>query len=346
MHPGNDDESTQGNEQSDQPRDTADLTAESADATADTPPVAADQVPSTDPVPSAGRTPSIRPAVTQDTVPGLPNIAASPRRFPPIEPPPGRPGRRTALAALVVLVAVLVAGAVIGRLTAPRSSIVAVPTSTGPDAITATVPPVAPSPSSAPTVLSRPADALAPWASRVGVVLDVPAVALQAYGYAQLVLQSAAPNCHLGWTTLAGIGEVASHHGQAGGAVLDQGGRSTPPIVGPPLDGRDGRALVADTDAGAFDADPNHDRALGPMLLLPATWRLYASDGDDDQIQDPYDIDDASVAVARSLCSGGEDLQLLSGWTAAVARLQPGSEYANAVFQAADSYGQRSRDIE
>ncbi len=284
--------------------------------------------------------------MTQDAVPGPPNIAASPRRFTPIEPPPARPGRRTAVVALVVLVAVLLVGAVIGRLTAPRRSVVAAPTSTGPSAFTATVPPVAPSPSSAPTALARPADALAPWASRVAVVLDVPAVAVQAYGYAQLVLQTAAPNCHLGWTTLAGIGEVASHHGQAGGAVLDQGGRSTPPIVGPPLDGRDGRALVADTDAGAFDADPNYDRALGPMLLLPAIWRLYASDGDDDQIQDPYDIDDASVAVARSLCSGEEDLDLLSGWTAAVARLQPGPEYANAVFQAADSYGQRSRDIE
>jgi membrane-bound lytic murein transglycosylase B len=246
--------------------------------------------------------------------------------------------------ALVLLVGALLAGALIGRLTAPRVSVVAIPTSTGP--IVATVPPVVPSPTSVPTVLARPADALAPWASRVSGVLDVPAVAVQAYGYAQLVLQNAAPDCHLGWTTLAGIGEVASHHGQAGGAVLDRGGRSTPPIVGPPLDGRDGRALLADTDAGAFDADPTYDRAMGPMLLLPEVWRLYASDGDDDQIQDPYDIDDASMAVGRLLCSGGEDLRQLSGWTAAVARLQPGEQFARAVFQAADSYGQLSRNIE
>ncbi len=337
MSPGNDGEATRGSGQSDdEPRDTVDLSAGSADGTGDTAPLPADSAP------------MIRPAVTDETVPGLPTIAASPRRIPPAEKPSTRPALRTAAVALVLLVALLIAGGLIGRLTAPRTpGVAAAPTSTGPGAVIATVPPIAPAPASAPpTALTRPADALAPWASRVGVVLDVPAIAVQAYGYAQLVLQSAAPNCHLGWTTLAGIGEIASHHGQAGGAVLDRGGRSSPPVVGPLLDGRDGRALVADTDAGAFDADPNYDRAMGPMLLLPAVWRLYATDGDDDQIQDPYDIDDASVAVGRLLCSGGEDLKQLSGWTAAIARLQPGEEYARTVFQAADSYGQRSRNIE
>jgi membrane-bound lytic murein transglycosylase B len=288
----------------------------------------------------------IRPAVTDETVPGLPTIAASPRRIAPTEPPPSRSGRRAPAVALVLLVAVLLAGALIGRLTAPRTSVTAVPTPTGTDAVIATVPPFAPPPSSVSTVPDRPADALAPWASRVGAVVDIPVVAVQAYGYAQLVLHSARPDCHLGWTTLAGIGEVASHHGQAGGAVLDRGGRSTPPIVGPPLDGRDGRALVTDTDAGAFDGDANYDRSMGPLLLLPAMWSTYASDGDDDQIQDPYDIDDASIAVGRLLCAGNEDLNQLSGWTAAVARLQQGEEYARAVFRAADSYGQRSRNIE
>jgi len=335
MSPGNDGESTPGPGQSDDdPRDTVDMTAGSADATAETASL------------SPGSAPKIRPAVTEDTVPGLPDIAATPRRIPLSQPPPRRLSRRAPAVALALLVAVLIAGAVIGRLTAPRTPVVAAPTSTGPSATIPAVPPAVPSLSAVPTALARPADALAPWASRVGAALDVPAVAVQAYGYAQLVVQSTAPNCHLSWTTVAGVGEVASHHGQAGGAVLDRGGRSTPPIVGPPLDGRDGRALVADTDAGAFDADPNYDRAMGPMLLLPSVWRLYASDGDDNQIQDPYDIDDASVAVARLLCSGGENLNELSGWTAAVARLQPAADFARAVFQAADSYGQRSRDIE
>jgi membrane-bound lytic murein transglycosylase B len=171
-------------------------------------------------------------------------------------------------------------------------------------------------------------------------------VAAQAYGYAQLLLQNSNPSCHLGWTTLAGIGEVATHHGQKGGAVLDRSGRTTPTILGPSLDGRDGRPLATDTDAGAFDADPVYDRAMGPMQVLPTVWRTYASDGDNDQIQDPYDIDDSTVAVARLLCSVNADLAQLSGWTAAIAKVQTGEAFASAVFQAADSYGQRTRNVQ
>jgi len=343
MHPGDDGDTAHGTGKSDELRETADLVAETVDAPARAAPPATDG------------TPVIRPAVTDDTaaadtmpadtMPVLPTIAASPLKPAMTTRPPVLPGRRIPLIALTILVGVLLAGALIGRATAPRTPELAAP-STVPSTVVATVPPIAPSQLSVPAVPARPADALATWATRVGSAVDVPVVALQAYGYAQLVLQGARPDCHLGWTTLAGVGEVASHHGRAGGAVLDRGGRSTPPIVGPPLDGKDGRALVADTDAGAFDADASYDRAMGPMMLLPAVWRAFGSDGDDDQIQDPYDIDDASLAVARLLCSGSEDLNQLDGWTAALARLQQGPEYTRAVFQAADSYGQRSRDIQ
>jgi hypothetical protein len=326
MHPGDDDETAHGTHDSDETRQTADLSAAPADATTSTH--------------------KIRPAVTEDTAASLPTIAASPRRIPQSEPRPSGPRWRLPAVALAALVALLVAGALIGRLTAPRTPQT---TPTNPNTIVATVPPVAPPPpasaTTVPPVPARPSDALAPWAAKVEAAVNVPATAVQAYGYAQLVLEGARPECHLGWTTLAGIGEVATQHGQVGGAVLDQGGRTTPPILGPVLDGRAGRPLIADTDAGAFDADPNYDRAMGPMLLMPAIWRAYASDGDDDQIQDPYDIDDATLAVARLLCSGTEDLNQLAGWTAALARLQPGAEYARAVFLAADGYGQQSRDI-
>ena len=87
------------------------------------------------------------------------------------------------------------------------------------------------------TVPARPADALSDWAAQVAPAAQIPLVALQAYGYAQLSLEGTAPQCHLSWTTLAGIGQVESHHGQLGGAVLSPTGRSIPPILGPPLDG-------------------------------------------------------------------------------------------------------------
>jgi len=57
------------------------------------------------------------------------------------------------------------------------------------------------------------------------------------------------------------------------------------------------------------------------------------------------DLDDASLALARLLCSGTEDLGRKAGWNAAIGRLHPGDAYARSVFEAANSYGQRTRDI-
>jgi membrane-bound lytic murein transglycosylase B len=84
---------------------------------------------------------------------------------------------------------------------------------------------------------------------------------------------------------------------------------------------------------------------MGPLRLMPAMWRTYATDADMDGIQDPYDIDDASLALARLLCSDADDLSQLSGWTRAIGRHKAGEAYARSVFQAADGYGQRTRDI-
>ena len=95
-------------------------------------------------------------------------------------------------------------------------------------------------------------------------------------------------------------------------------------MVGPLLDGKGGRALVRDTDAGAYDGDATYDRAIGPLLLMPSVWNAYAADADADGVLDPYDIDDAALAVGRMLCTGAEDLNRLPGWTAAVGRLHAG----------------------
>jgi hypothetical protein len=196
-----------------------------------------------------------------------------------------------------------------------------------------------------PTAPPRPADALAGWAGRVSAVTDVPLVAVQAYGYAQLLVRQNDPTCGLTWTTLAGIGKVESTHGQAGGAVLQEAGRSSPAITGPLLDGRGGRALVRDTDAGAFDGNATYDRAMGPLRLMPRVWREQAIDADADGILDPYDIDDATLALARLLCSGSDNMGERKGWDAALERYRDGASYARSVFRAADSYGKLTRNI-
>jgi membrane-bound lytic murein transglycosylase B len=249
-----------------------------------------------------------------------------------------------------MFVALLVAAVVVGRVIVPAGgpSAGATPPVQSPSTSPTTAPTTSPGVTGLPqlpTPQPRPADALAGWAQRVSDAIKVPEVAVQAYGFAQLSLQQTDPNCHVTWTTLAGIAQVESTHGQAGGAVLEPGGRSTPPIAGPLLDGRDGRALVRDTDAGAFDGDATYDRTMGPLRLLPTVWRAQAIDADADGILDPYDIDDASLALARLLCSGTEDLGRRAGWTAAVERYRNTAGYARSVFREADNYGQLTRSV-
>lgn len=247
---------------------------------------------------------------------------------------------------LIVFVVLLAAGGAVGRFVIPRPAPDpgAAPTG-GP--ITAGTPGQSPSLTlpPLPTPPARPADALAAWAERIGAAIGVPPVAIQAYGYAQLLMQDNDPSCKLAWTTLAGVGEVESFHGQADGAVLATNGRSDPVIIGPVLNGEGGQPRVQDTDAGAFDGDASFDRTMGPLRLSPTMWRTYASDADADGIQDPYDIDDASLALARLLCSATDDLSQLGGWTTALGRYRSGEAYARSVFQVADGYGQRTRNI-
>jgi hypothetical protein len=250
---------------------------------------------------------------------------------------------------VIIFVVLLAAGAAVGRYVVPAGApaggseppVQAVPSGQAgrTDAPPATEAPVLP------TTPLRPADQLAAWAEKISTTVDVPVVAIQAYGYAQLSLRQIDPGCNLTWTTLAGIAEVESRHGQAGGAVLELTGRSSPPITGPLLDGKGGRALVRDSDAGAFDGDSTFDRAMGPMLLMPSAWRAHAIDADSDGIVDPFDLDDAALTMGRLLCSGSEDMASRNGWNAAVAQFREGTRYIRSVFDAADSYGQRTRHI-
>ncbi|MEV6629766.1 murein transglycosylase [Actinoplanes sp. NPDC051470] len=193
----------------------------------------------------------------------------------------------------------------------------------------------------------RPADSLQGWAQGVGTRVGIPVVAVQAYGYAELIAAKMTPNCHLSWTTLAAIAKVESGHGSANGSVLNADGTVVPPIYGLPLDGKGGRQSIPDTDKGVLDADTSFDRAIGPLQFIPATWTLMTArkevDADNSGAADPNDIDDASMAAAFYLCQSGRDLSKADAWWDAILTYNAVRPYAQKVFDAANEYGQRSR---
>jgi len=176
-------------------------------------------------------------------------------------------------------------------------------------------------------------DLLAAWAGEVAAATGIPARAVQGYGYAQLVLRSESPNCHLDWNTLAGIGMVESDHGRFGGATLGADGTETKAVIGPALDGSVGRRDLPAADRGRLTGDATHDHAVGPMQLLPETWYQYADPG-----ASPQNIDAAAIAAGRYLCADARDLATPSGWWTAILAYNHSTSYANLVFHYADAY--------
>ena len=83
-------------------------------------------------------------------------------------------------------------------------------------------------------------------------------------------------------------------------------GNAVPPIFGIALDGGN-TAEITDTDDGAIDGDAEFDRAVGPMQLIPQTWRNWHIDGGGDGVEDPQNIDDAALAAANYLCRSSID---------------------------------------
>ncbi|MEU3456190.1 lytic murein transglycosylase [Micromonospora sp. NPDC006766] len=219
------------------------------------------------------------------------------------------------------------------------------PTGLPTDPPTGTPPPDAGQPTGpvVPVPTGRPADALAGWAQGISGKTGIPLVALQAYGYAELVLNETQPGCRLSWTTLAAIGYVESRHGSANGATLRPDGVAAPEIRGDPLDGRDGRGLIRDTDQGRLDGDTVYDRAIGPMQFIPSTWQEIGADADNDGIKDPHNINDAALAAGRYLCKGGRNLTVPGDWWGAILSYNDVRRYAQAVFDKADEYGRLSR---
>lgn len=148
------------------------------------------------------------------------------------------------------------------------------------------------------------------------------------------------PACGVSWTTLAAIGAVESDHGRHGGSSVRPDGVVAPPIFGVALDGVD-TAEIPDSDGGAIDGDPEHDRAVGPMQLIPQTWRNWHVDANGDGVEDPHHIDDAVLAAANYLCRAATAQDTEDGWRAAVAAYNSAPSYLEAVARTAVAYADR-----
>ena len=87
--------------------------------------------------------------------------------------------------------------------------------------------------------------------------------------------------CHVGWTTLAGIGAIESGHGTHGGSRLHADGTTSRPILGPALDGSSGTARIPSDEQSEKVARRLQAGTTpsGPMQFIPSTWRKWGSDG-------------------------------------------------------------------
>ncbi|WP_261563485.1 lytic transglycosylase domain-containing protein, partial [Frankia tisae] len=158
----------------------------------------------------------------------------------------------------------------------------------------------------------------------------IPARVLAAYRKAATRTATEHPGCHLPWQLLAGIGRIESGH--AVGRPITPDGTITLPILGPPLNGRHGHALVRDTDRGALDHDTTYDRAVGPMQFIPTTWHTAGRDNSGDQRADPHNIDDATLAAAGYLCRSHRDLAVPAQLRTAIFSYNPSASYVHAVL--------------
>src|SRR3954453_18992698 len=168
---------------------------------------------------------------------------------------------------------------------------------------------------------------------------QIPPRVLAAYVAAAKTINRAQPSCHLRWYELAGIGYIESGHAHTGGSESKHwNGVAKPPIFGPMLDGSAGVSWH-DTDGGRLDHNAQWERAVGPMQFMPTTWAVWGADGNRDRHQDPQQIDDATLAAAGYLCTGGgSSLDQIGHLIAAVYSYNHSYAYVRAVLTVAAQY--------
>ena len=144
-----------------------------------------------------------------------------------------------------------------------------------------------------------------------------------------LAMALAPTGCHLSLSLMAAIGQVES--GNLEGQRIDADHRVAPRVLGPVLDGSP-YAEIPDTDSGKWDGNRTWDRAIGPMQLLPASWRTAGMDADGDGLRDPQNVYDAAGAAMVYLCDGGRDLGTRKGLEEAVLAYNHSRDYLRLVL--------------
>ncbi len=173
----------------------------------------------------------------------------------------------------------------------------------------------------------------------------MPLAALNAYRRAAASVAYSYAGCQLSWGVVAAIGQVESGHGRFGGASVLANGTTQPIILGLQLNGKGPVAAIRDTDNGKLDGDKVWDRAVGPMQFIPSTWAVLGADGDGNGKVNPHDFDDAALATARYLCSGGGNMSILSEARGAVFRYNQSDEYVDLVLTLANAYDSGVVDV-
>jgi len=167
----------------------------------------------------------------------------------------------------------------------------------------------------------------------------IPAVVLGAYRRAATVVDGVDPGCHLEWEDVAALGEIESHNATFGRTRLAENGLTYPPILGPPLDGRNGNAALPAVRTPIYDGGGRWERAVGPLQFLPTTWadlgRLPGGVGDD-----PNDVVTAAVAAGVYLCraAGPESLGSVSGLRRAYLRYDDSASYVSEALAVRQAY--------
>ncbi|MFT4125625.1 MAG: lytic murein transglycosylase [Gordonia sp. (in: high G+C Gram-positive bacteria)] len=184
-----------------------------------------------------------------------------------------------------------------------------------------------------------PSDQLKDWAKLHAEPYDVPERALRSYAYAAAAMGKAQPNCGMGWSTLAAIGEVSSDHGEASSGVVTGEGLVVPALRNLAQANPSHAKPLADTDAGRFDGNEKYDVTMGPMQILPSRWEQFATDADNDNKSDPDNYDDATLTTARFLCAAGGDMRRPEGWATAVSQFNRMPDFLEKVHAAAMKYG-------
>ncbi len=154
---------------------------------------------------------------------------------------------------------------------------------------------------------------------------EIPPYLLRAY-------MDAAGTCPgLTWDVLAAIGYLESRH--ADGRADPLTGDVQPPIVGPPLDGMDGRAAIADP------SEPDGwAHAHGPMQFLKPTWITWGIVAPGRPIDASPDYDNAYDSIssaANYLCGPTHQIDDIR---AAILRYNPSDTYVTQVLNKAADY--------